>query len=68
MPLIEDVRQALKGTEMSMAEIARIAGINRVTLHKFRSGETGLSADVLEKVAAAMGFKFKLTGRAKKKS
>lgn len=54
--LIEQLRQAIEASDETPAAIARRAGLARSQLSRLLSGETGLSAGNLERLADALGL------------
>lgn len=48
------VRELREGLQLSQAELAHLAGVNRVTLARIETGRTGVSVAVLARLALAM--------------
>ena len=53
-PLSGAVRRALAGTGLSSYQIAAKVGITPPAMHRFLTGERGLSLDMLDRVIVAM--------------
>jgi hypothetical protein len=51
-----ELRRAIHGSSLSLSAIARRAGITPLMLDEFLTGERTLRSDVLDRVAAALGY------------
>jgi transcriptional regulator with XRE-family HTH domain len=51
-----ELRRAVHASTISLAEIARQAGVTPVHLDEFLTGERTLRSDVLDRLAGALGF------------
>ncbi len=60
MPLlrnfVDNIRRRFDDADVSKADVARKAGIHRVTIYKILSGEIDPSIEMCEKIAGALGF------------
>lgn len=57
MPRLEDsIRDAIKGSGQSQYRIAKETGIAQSRLSRLLSGERGLSADAIERIADYLGL------------
>jgi DNA-binding XRE family transcriptional regulator len=60
MPLLENfvdnIRRRFDDAEVSKSDIARKAGIHRVTIHKILAGKIDPSIEMCERIAVALGF------------
>lgn len=62
---VNKLRSQMEKKGMSIAELARVAGIGRPYLHRVLSGEQQPSFEWAEKVGGIVGIKIKLTCSAK---
>jgi hypothetical protein len=51
-----ELRRAIHATELSLADIAAQAGVTPIILDDFLTGERTLRSDVLDRLAAAVGY------------
>ena len=53
-----ELRRAIHGSELSLAEIATRAGITPVMLDDFLTGERTLRSDVIDRLTLVLGYEF----------
>jgi hypothetical protein len=53
-----DFRRAIYASELALAAIASQAGLEQVVVDEFLTGERTLRSDVLDRLAAVLGFRF----------
>lgn len=58
--LLNQIREALKASELRPAEIARRSGVSEATLSRFIAGKVSLSIELVAKVAPVVGLKLEL--------
>jgi transcriptional regulator with XRE-family HTH domain len=63
--LTDQIRDAVKGCEITHYEICRQTGIDKASMSKFASGQRGLSLAHLDKLAALLGLRITTTRKAK---
>jgi hypothetical protein len=51
-----ELRRAVHGSTISLTALAKSAGISPLALDEFLTGERTLRSDVLDRLAAALGF------------
>lgn len=66
--LIDQLRQAVKGSGRSLNSLGRETGIAVSGLSRLMSGECGLGADNAEKLAEALGYEIVMKRILKKRS
>jgi transcriptional regulator with XRE-family HTH domain len=66
--IIETFRKAVKASGKSQAVLARESGVTEGQLSRLMSGERGLGADNLEKLADALGLKITVAPKTQRKS
>lgn len=54
-----ELRRAIHASDVSLARIAKNAGITLLTLDQFLTGEQPLSSDVLDRLAHVLGYELK---------
>ncbi len=54
--VLEAVREAIEGSGIQPAEIARRSGIDKAALSRFLRGDVGLSIESIEKLAPVLGL------------
>ena len=60
VPIVDDIRDALRNTSLSRAELSATTGIHPVNLSQFKSGKRELSLQSLETLAKALGMEIVL--------
>ena len=55
-----EIRRAIHHSGISLAAISSQAGITMIQLDEFLTGERTLRSDVLDRLAASVGFRFQL--------
>jgi predicted transcriptional regulator len=56
-PLTEQIRQEIRDSGMSIYRIAQLAGVTAPQIHRFLSGQRGLSLEVLDKICSVINMK-----------
>lgn len=65
--LLDIIRQAIRQSDKSPAQIAKEAGVAKSQLSRLLSEERGLSVDVLERVAEALNLRITIEPKGKSK-
>lgn len=63
MPILSELRKAVRADRRSQIEIARAAKMHPVALSRFMRGRRDLTIGAAEKLARALGFSVKLVGK-----
>jgi len=50
------LRRAIHGSELSLAQIATLAGVTPIVLDDFLTGERTLRSDVIDRLTSALGY------------
>jgi transcriptional regulator with XRE-family HTH domain len=66
MSIADELRKAVKASKVTKYRLAQETGINEAQLGKWMRGMVGLSAENLDKLAAALGLKFVLVKKGKR--
>ena len=61
--LTDQIREAVKQSDLTRYEICRQTGIDKSSMSKFVSGERGLSLTHLDKLAELLGLRITATKR-----
>ncbi len=56
-----ELRRAIHGSELSLAEIAEQVSLSLVALDEFLTGERTLRSDVMDRLAKTLGYEFTQT-------
>jgi transcriptional regulator with XRE-family HTH domain len=65
--LLDTIGDAIRKSDKTPAEIARDAGIAKSQLSRLLSGERGLSVNVLERLARALGLEIVVRPKSRRK-
>jgi transcriptional regulator with XRE-family HTH domain len=71
MPTLTDaIRDAIRASDQTPYGIAKGAGVARSQLSRLLSGQSGLTVETLERIAAYLGMRIRLepTGQARRKA
>jgi transcriptional regulator with XRE-family HTH domain len=63
--LTDQIREAVRRSELSHYEICRQTGINKASMSRFINGQKGLSLAHLDKLAELLGLRITSTRKAK---
>ena len=58
-----ELRRAIHASKLSLSAIAAQAGVTPLLLDEFLTGERTLRSDVMDRLAAVLGFRFQAAGR-----
>ncbi len=65
--LTDQLRKAIDASEMSRYRICKVTGMSESTMSRFMAGKGGLSLDVLDKIARALGARLVVESKADEK-
>ena len=66
MKVTERLKKAVRDSGLSDRNLGIQADVNRLSIGRFMRGETGLSLEQLDKLAAFLGLELRPAGKAKK--